>query len=428
MFKILCVDDEVSVTKALARVFRGDDFSVQTFNRAQDALQFLQTDSEHIDLVISDMRMPEMDGAEFLKQVYENFPHIQRVLLTGYSDQESAVKAVNEGHIHKYVNKPWDNLELKQLVIDLCSETQQRQALEDFTQSKLESYSDQIAEAEKELDQTTSMLSMAKGDLNKNLRATLQVMANLISERVGDRDVSAKVVKLTGQFGKSLNLNQKHQNSLVFAALLYSLGKLALPDELLKRPLAELDAHELLAYKKHGTIAFNALTPLTHLQYAAKLVLHQNEHYDGSGYPEKLFGDGIPLGARILKIVIDYVQYLMGVISGQPLSKKDTLAKMDADVKTIYDPELYNHFCKHLVKVDDVDHEDHEVSIGDLKAGMVIARGIFNQEKVLLVAEGTELNDDLVSRLRVLARNNEIDGHGFIESGFEEARVEEHKQ
>ena len=112
--KILCVDDEESVVNSLRRVLRSSHYEVIGFTSAPEALNHLE--SNDVDLIISDMRMPEMRGDEFLAKTMSIAPNTVRILLTGYSDFDMTVSAINEGRIHRYMSKPWDNSELLAII------------------------------------------------------------------------------------------------------------------------------------------------------------------------------------------------------------------------------------------------------------------------------------------------------------------------
>ena len=102
---LLCVDDEANILSALKRLFRPHGYRVLTALSGEQGLKLLGETG--VDLVISDMRMPEMDGASFLEQVRQRWPDTMRILLTGYSDITSTIAAVNRGEIYRYIAKPW---------------------------------------------------------------------------------------------------------------------------------------------------------------------------------------------------------------------------------------------------------------------------------------------------------------------------------
>ncbi|NTV11343.1 MAG: response regulator, partial [Zoogloea sp.] len=123
-FTVLCVDDEANILSSLRRLFRPHGYRVLTAGSGAEGLEVLAR--EAVDLVISDMRMPEMDGAQFLAQVRARHPDVVRLLLTGYADMQSTVAAINEGRITRYIAKPWNEDE----VLLTVREALERKALE----------------------------------------------------------------------------------------------------------------------------------------------------------------------------------------------------------------------------------------------------------------------------------------------------------
>jgi two-component system NtrC family sensor kinase len=109
--KILCVDDEQNVLNALKRLFIDNDYSIFTAVSGQEGLNILE--QEHAQIIISDYRMPGMNGVEFLKEVCNLRPDTVRIVLSGYADAAAIVSAINEGQIYKFVPKPWNDDELR---------------------------------------------------------------------------------------------------------------------------------------------------------------------------------------------------------------------------------------------------------------------------------------------------------------------------
>jgi two-component system, NtrC family, sensor kinase len=110
--RILFVDDEVNVLKALRRVFMEEDYEILTAEGGEQGLEFLKS-HEPVQIVVSDYRMPVMNGVDFLKAVYKSWPHTVRIVLSGYADTAAVVDSVNEGHIYKFIPKPWNDDELR---------------------------------------------------------------------------------------------------------------------------------------------------------------------------------------------------------------------------------------------------------------------------------------------------------------------------
>lgn len=118
--KILCVDDERNVLRALERIFLDDDYEIVLAGSGDEGLKVIE-ESGPFQVVISDYRMPVMNGVEFLKVVYERHPETVRIVLSGYADAGAIVAAINEGHIYKFIPKPWNDDELR-ITIQNCLE------------------------------------------------------------------------------------------------------------------------------------------------------------------------------------------------------------------------------------------------------------------------------------------------------------------
>jgi len=109
---ILCVDDEANVLKSLRRLFLDEDYEILTAESGREGLALLEQ-HQPVQVVISDYRMPEMDGVAFFKQVHERWPDTVRIVLSGYADTAAVVSAINEGQVYKFIPKPWNDDELK---------------------------------------------------------------------------------------------------------------------------------------------------------------------------------------------------------------------------------------------------------------------------------------------------------------------------
>jgi two-component system, probable response regulator PhcQ len=122
VYRVLLVDDEPNVLNALRRclsfinvdMLGGEGLRVETYSSAEQALERLE--SEDVDLIISDFRMPEMSGVEFLTRAIELQPHVARMILSGYADREAILASINETQVSRFLCKPWDDGELRNLV------------------------------------------------------------------------------------------------------------------------------------------------------------------------------------------------------------------------------------------------------------------------------------------------------------------------
>jgi two-component system NtrC family sensor kinase len=118
--KILCVDDERNVLRSLERIFLDDDYEIFLADSGEEGLKLLDNEGP-FQVIISDYRMPVMNGVDFLKVVYERRPETVRIVLSGYADAGAIVAAINDGHIYKFIPKPWNDEELR-VTIHNCLE------------------------------------------------------------------------------------------------------------------------------------------------------------------------------------------------------------------------------------------------------------------------------------------------------------------
>ena len=166
---ILCVDDEKSITSALYRLLRRDGYGILTADSGPEGLEVLAKND--VQVVISDQRMPEMSGIEFLQIIKERYPDIIRIILTGYTEVDSITAAINKGHIYKFFLKPWNNQNL-QLEI--------RNAFEQY-----------------DLIQTNKGLSQKVLEQNEALRTTNENLENLVQERTEAIEIQNQALELS---------------------------------------------------------------------------------------------------------------------------------------------------------------------------------------------------------------------------------------
>ncbi len=357
---ILCVDDEPNILSALKRLFRSAGYQIHTAQSGKDGLWVLEENA--VDVVISDMRMPEMDGAAFLEKVTQRWPNTVRILLTGQADLTSTVNAVNKGGIYRYVSKPWEDNDLK-LTIKSGLETkyleQERRRLEKLTYQQNEQLmelnsrlEDKVTERTNELEQAMGFLDAAHNSLKESYALAIKVFANLIEAREpGLAGHARRVGDLSQRFAMHIGMGEHDAQDILYAGILHDIGKIALRDELLVKPIESLSATELDEVSKHPVIAQGVLMALDPLQGAGNIIHSHHERYDGSGYPGRLAGDAIPVGARVLSIVNDYDSLQLGTVDGKNYSDTEALAWIKSRAARYYDPELVKQFMAFITAV-----------------------------------------------------------------------------
>ncbi len=181
--KILCVDDEKNVLRALGRLFMDEDYEIITAANGEEALTVL-AEQPGIQLVISDYRMPGMDGVDFLKQVNERWPDTIRIVLSGFADTASVVGAINEGQIYKFIPKPWNDDELKVTIAKALEVYFLRQKNERLNDEIMEAYLKQES-INANLEEEVRNRSEAMVFQNSVLQFTHQVMDGLPMALIG---------------------------------------------------------------------------------------------------------------------------------------------------------------------------------------------------------------------------------------------------
>jgi len=177
--KILCVDDERNVLRAIERLFLDSDYEVLTAESGDEGLETFSK-NESIQLVISDYRMPKMNGVDFLKAVYDRWPETIRIVLSGYADTSAIVEAINDGHIYKFIPKPWNDDELKVTIA---------KALEYY-----------------EVQQKNIQLTIALEERNEELREINGNLENLVADRTSELMLQNKILTASQNILDSLPL------------------------------------------------------------------------------------------------------------------------------------------------------------------------------------------------------------------------------
>ena len=421
--RLLIVDDEPGVLQALKRLFFRQ-YDVEMASGGAEALALLETQS--FDMIISDIRMPNMNGAELLKNCFQKYPQMIRVLLTGYSDIESAVKAVNEGNIYRYISKPWDNDHLRAVVAEAI-ETRELRAQNVRLNAHIVEQNSELERLNKELQAKYQGAATAVGeaeaklkDAYRNLRhefdSMVHILVSIMEARNGEENGSTeRLASLAKQFAEAAELDDRQANDLYYAALLRNIGKIGLSDVILGKSVAQMTNAEKVEYGRFTIEGQTALMLLEPLQNAANIIRSHMELYNGKGFPDRLVADAIPKEARILRIVNDYVELQREHnFLGETLSDDDTKTYLLRMAGQRYDRMLVDVFVELLECVDssDVLPSMERIEITEAREGMILAGNLVSPGGAVLLSTGTELNERHVMKLQALAR--QFEGHEIM--------------
>jgi adenylate cyclase len=420
--RILLVDDEPAVLQALKRLLYRQ-YQVFTANSGLEALAML--DDEPYDLIISDMRMPGMSGADLLKTCFEKWPDMSRVLITGYSDLESAVKAVNEGNIFRYINKPWNNEQLRGVVADALQRNLLKEANEKL-QARVAEQNTELARLNRELEEkflqkadqageAEAKLETAYRSLVQEFKSMLHILVGLVERRNGEEPGSSeRLARLAKLFGEFSGLVGQEVQDLYYAALLKNIGKITLPDSVLIKSLTAMTPAEKKEYARFTINGQTTLMLLEPLQNAASIIRSHMELYSGKGFPDRLAADAIPRAARLLRIVTDYVDLQREYnFLGEKLTEEAARSYLLKMAGQRYDRELVDIFMEALEDFDEgvVSNMDR-IPIAEVRVGMILATNLISPAGVVLLSEGTQITERHVSKLQTMAR--QFTGHQIL--------------
>ena len=386
--KVLCVDDDPNVLQAYQRALR-KRVEIDVALGGEEALAAIAQRGPYA-VVVADMRMPGMNGVELLARIKEIAPLSVRMMLTGNADQQTAIQAVNEGRIFRFLNKP-------------CAPDEFAKVLE----AGIAQYRLQTAERD-----------LLANTLGGALRVLADVLALLKPQAFGR---ASEVRRLVRDLCRELKAEQGW--AIEIAATLSQIGCITVPEKLLAKvyrgePLSPAEAE---VYQKHPKVGHDLVRQIPRLEEVAEIIGYQEKRYDGQGFPEDYrAGDDIPLGARVLKLALDWT-----ALTSAGLSPEMALAHV-LDRRGWYDPKVVAAL-KRVLALSGV-QTVKEVRVVDLADGTVLAEDVRSINGTLLCAKGHEVNAAVRLRLRNYMVNVGISGpvKVFVRAADGAANAEEH--
>jgi response regulator RpfG family c-di-GMP phosphodiesterase len=406
--RILCVDDEPNILASLRRLFRAQGYHVITAESGKEGLAKLEAES--VDIVISDMRMPEMDGARFLERVREARPDTLRLLLTGYADIQSILDAINRGEIYRYITKPWDDNDILLIVrhaIERKALEQEKLRLEALTQRQNEELKELNAGLEATVQERTAALKRAHDSLlatNDKLKASFLTSIKVFSGMTEMRSKNLaghtrRVADMARRIAVRMQLETHEIQDVFVAGLLHNIGMIGFSDEMLNMPVSMMKGEMLGLYRKHPQSGEQLLTALDDLRGAAKILRSQMERFDGEGFPDHLAGLAIPIGARILALASDFDNLQIGTLTQRRLRPDEAVALILQNSGKRYDPQVVKAFAEIIHGGLDETAREMQLTAGELQSGMVLSRDLFTNDGLLLLPADHVLDHRLIQQI-----------------------------
>jgi len=416
--KVLFVDDEANILKSLRRLTMDEDFETLTANSGAEGLELL-AEEEGVSLIVSDQRMPQMTGAEFLARAKDLYPEIPRIILTGYADVQAAIDAINQGGACRYLKKPWEEKDLLQAIEGelqrylLVQENrrlhtvinEQNEMLQDWNgrlKSRVMDQTVQIREKNEALYEYNSCLK-------KTFQATIGAFTGLIELRDSNQHGHAQnVAELVQGMGEALTLGDEVLEPIIQAALLHDIGKIGIPDSLICKTTELMSEEEKREYEQHAVRGQTALGSIEDLRAVGTMVRHHHEWYDGSGFPDGLKGEDIPLGSRMIGLA-DFVDRSLGEAPSQA-KVRTVLIDTQHMAGRCFDANLIKLLKKPVTRIYSTIEVDGQSAMviepDELREGMVLAKDIFSGTGLMLIRKGSRIDSE---KIPILLRYHRLD-------------------
>jgi putative nucleotidyltransferase with HDIG domain len=287
--RILVVDDEEPIREIVASMLGTAGYACKQAASGMEALAVL-TSGEEFELMLSDLMMADLDGIGLLERTKEKYPDMPVVMVTAVHDISVALAAIRNG-AYDYLLKPFEREQLLNTVSRALEN--RRLKVENRTyQTNLESL----------VKARTDQLQTAMANLERSYDITLETLGDALDLK--DRETeghSKRVTAFTIAIARAMGLPREQINTIARGAFLHDIGKIAIPDSILKKP-GKLESDEMMIMKEHAYHGYQIVKKIPFLAEAAEIVYSHQEWFNGTGYPRGLKGEEIPLGARIFSV------------------------------------------------------------------------------------------------------------------------------
>ncbi|EDY81035.1 response regulator receiver domain protein [Verrucomicrobiia bacterium DG1235] len=386
--KVLFVDDNKSVLAAFRRNMR-KRFDMVTAESANEALELMSKEGP-FGIIVSDMKMPGMNGVEFLEKSIEISPESVRIMLTGNADQETATEAVNRGHVYRFLNKPCS-------VEDLISALKDASDHYDLMQVEHNRLEETVAGCVKVLTDVLGLVAPFALGRGQRLKASLT------------------------PFMEVLKMKSTWQHEV--AALLSSIGYTSLPVDLITKLEMgeELTGHEATVVRQVPIIGYELVAAVPKLEKIARVIKYQRKNFDGTGFPkDEVKGQSIPLGSRLLRVFEDRMELEREGTGGR------AAFEVMVDRRGYYDPQIlelcFKYYPDYLSTSISKEKPVQTLDLQSLKPGMVIVSDVYTVNDVLLVEAGNWLTAATIQRIRNYAALDQVSGPFYVQTDEEDSK------
>ncbi|MFL0811334.1 MAG: response regulator [Agarilytica sp.] len=399
MYEIVVIDDEKAVLGAIKRELHNQNYNVHLFDEPAKALAHCA--KVRPDLVLSDIRMPGIDGIEIMSRLASIVPDVSRILMSGYSDKDSLIDAVNNGHVNFFIEKPWETTQLVD-TIEKALELVRVKKENLILTSKIKDQNDELKLLNGELDQKVSDRTR---ELHDAYESTVNTFSSLVEKRFKKNKFSSRdVAILCDDMAIEIGLSEADRHILNQAAMLRNIGKVGFSDKLLATPRVKMDESMFKEFCRHPVHAQISLSLLPPLKETAKVLLQHMECYDGTGFPKSLSGNDVKIESEILHICCDYFDARSGLLEDVEMDDGEVIKFLKKN-KNKYSKTLLKILFQ-IKRTEEVSHvSDDGIPTHSLKSGMKISRDLYSDTGVLLLVKDKVLTKSMIDHMVLLEKN-----------------------
>jgi response regulator RpfG family c-di-GMP phosphodiesterase len=395
---ILVVDDEEIVLAALRETLRRTPYEVVTEVDPLAAVELLK--QQEFSVIITDQSMPGLSGLELLARARQLQPFATRILITAVLSLDTVIEAINKGEIYRFIVKPW----LREEFLATVKNAVQRYELicqNAHLQAATQAMNEQLVELNRSLEQQVKLvaqqneqLAQMNAALERNLMRSLELCVHTMQTFYPSLGSQARrVATLCKAMAQAAQLSPQDRRVLESSALLHDIGLVGVPRQIIRRWQDDphsLNPAEKALIEQHPILGQELAAFTSDLDQVGQIIRAHHERYDGGGYPDQLVGENIPWLARLLAVAVAY--------ASSPLPPTDAAERIKQEAGTAFDPEAVRIFLQALQSVE-LPRKEREVTLAELRPGMVLARGVYTANGLLLIPEGQRLNATFIEKL-----------------------------
>jgi len=414
--KLLFVDDEESVLDILVNIFNDSDFEVFVTTSIEEGLELIK--NKDIAVVMSDQQMPLMNGSEFLEKVKVISPDSIRIVLSGHYSDTDIIEAINNGGVFRFLTKPFDVEKLHETINDAGQIFQAKREnirLNTLINEKNILLKDLNDNLEKKVIEKTRSVIMLNERLHESFLALIHILAEfteLNCAQVGSH--SKRTALLAREISAKLELSDEDIFDIELAAMMHDVGKVGIPVEILKKSKQELSIEELKVLRCHPERGERILSKIPELSKMASFVRHHHEKIDGTGYPDGLKNESIPLGARIIAVADSFDKTLNSKDVYENQTPESALIAIQKKQGSSFDERVINALKKYLLKENPQRENELEIKATDLEIGMKLSRDFRGSDGSLLLTKETVVEDYHLKNIKGLLERVAILDNIFI--------------